>query len=273
MRILAVPLARQRSTATTYFTYLVHAAPAALSEKAPKAQASLMQRIINRASDFWVNLGRTDVSSTLNWRRRTYLLGERIMDRIEYEEWALKGIDQGMGPALKELMEHEANKRPAVPLKLEYPNELVSESEVMKSLNELAKKREPHHYRLLAYNMVGIPITAPLFLVPVLPNFVTYYLMWRAWSHWRAYIASHALNVLLKRKLIEPVPSTQFDTAFQEVQGTKETDLTDWDVYLHADQIAPLVRAFDLSTQARIDLRRAQEQLTMFMQRGQKSQT
>lgn len=66
----------------------------------PEEQLPLTTRLMNRASAFWIDLGREDQKSTLDWKRRTYTLGEKLMDRIEYEEWALKGVDPTLGPSL-----------------------------------------------------------------------------------------------------------------------------------------------------------------------------
>lgn len=59
-----------------------------------------MKRLMNKASDFWIGLGKEDQTSTLDWKKRTYNMGEKLMDRIDYEEWALKGVDPTLGPSL-----------------------------------------------------------------------------------------------------------------------------------------------------------------------------
>lgn len=264
MHIVAVPLARQRARARTFFTYVARASLAA--NETSSSQKSFLQRTIDRSSAFWVSLGRTDVSSTWNWRRRTFLLGERIMDRIGYEEWALKGVDQTLGPSIRKLLDAHVNKKEPEPVQLLYPSKLVSQSEVLDSLNALTERRTPHHHRSLVYNLIGIFITAPLFLVPVIPNLVSYYFMWRAWSHWRAYTASRNLQMLLQKQLI----IAQADTILNMLMTAKSEvhPGAAWDVYLHDDQIEPLVKNFDLQMQGGIDLRRAQEQVSAMMKKG-----
>ena len=46
------------------------------------------------ANSQWVKLGERDKKSWLYW---FYSKGEGLMDRIEYEEWALKGVHEGRG--------------------------------------------------------------------------------------------------------------------------------------------------------------------------------
>lgn len=70
------------------------------SKPKEEKKESLTKRIMSKASEFWVDLGREDQKSTFDWKRRTYMLGEKLMDQIEYEEWALKGVDPSIGPTL-----------------------------------------------------------------------------------------------------------------------------------------------------------------------------
>lgn len=122
MRIIAIPLARARAGVTPVSTFLAQKTPIKTSftshklaeSTATKASISssnstskeeekkepLSKRIMSKASAFWVDLGREDQKSTFDWKRRTYTLGEKLMDQIEYEEWALKGVDPSIGPTL-----------------------------------------------------------------------------------------------------------------------------------------------------------------------------
>ncbi len=42
--------------------------------------------------------GKPGQKSTFDWKRRVHYGGEKLMDRIEYQEWSLKGIDPALGP-------------------------------------------------------------------------------------------------------------------------------------------------------------------------------
>lgn len=54
----------------------------------------LYQKALNKASEQWLKLGDKPKDSWMYW---FYAKGEGLMDRIEYEEWALKGIQEGLG--------------------------------------------------------------------------------------------------------------------------------------------------------------------------------
>jgi len=59
-----------------------------------------------------------------------------------------------------------------------------------------------------------MPISAPVALIPVIPNIPFFYLVFRAWSHWRALSGSKHIEFLLDRKLVTPKPSPILDTLY-----------------------------------------------------------
>lgn len=189
----------------------------------------LTSRIMNKAADFWVGLGREDQKSILDWKRRTYVTGERLMDRIEYEEWALKGVDPALGPSLsprengvrrKEEAEAEGQKEaglaasPSKSVALLYPPSLLSPTALLTSLTKMTASRQPHHRQRLIWCVVGMPFTIPFALIPIIPNLPFFYLAWRAWSHWRAYQSSKYLRELLQKRMIVPCASPEVDQIF-----------------------------------------------------------
>jgi hypothetical protein len=58
----------------------------------------LTTRLLEKASDQWLKLGSKDKKSWMFW---FYKRGESLMDRIEYEEWSLKGVHEGRGVEIK----------------------------------------------------------------------------------------------------------------------------------------------------------------------------
>lgn len=183
MRLIAVPLARARPTSHPISTFVAQtasraaekaAAAAAANQKDGAKQSTLpfTTRMLNKASAFWIDLGRTDQKSTFEWKRRTYVLGERLMDRIEYQEWALKGIDPAMGPHLIPRQHEQVESKQSdtgiakldhVPLL--YPPSLLEPQKLLKSLKNLTDHRTPHHYRRFWYCVVGMPFTIPFALL------------------------------------------------------------------------------------------------------------
>ncbi len=94
------------------------------------------------------------------------------MDRIEYQEWALKGIDPAMGPKLMGGSLKDAEKKASdkgIPqldhIPLLYPSSLLKPDRLLTSLKNLTDHRTPHHYRRFWYCVVGMPFTIPFALI------------------------------------------------------------------------------------------------------------
>ncbi len=66
-------------------------------QPAPSAQTGplpITDRLINKASEQWLKLGTKPKTSWMYW---FYSKGEGLMDRIEYEEWQLKSVQENVG--------------------------------------------------------------------------------------------------------------------------------------------------------------------------------
>ncbi|OAX42136.1 hypothetical protein K503DRAFT_854161 [Rhizopogon vinicolor AM-OR11-026] len=182
-----------------------------------------------KAADLWAGFGKAPEGS---WKLRTYEIGERIVDRIDFEELALKGVDPTLGPSIPNpnITGQEANNtekqtpREALRIPLIYPPSIyaslpstgvneASHPSVM-HLRTLLTSREPRHRRGFWMWMAIAPLTAPFILVPVIPNLPFFFCVWRSWSHYRAYRSSQYLSSLLDHSLILPEPSPALDQLY-----------------------------------------------------------
>ena len=149
-----------------------------------------------------------------------------------------------------------------------YPPSFISGVAVLEEITALAYRRSPHHQRLLVYNAIGIPLTTPFLVVPVIPNIPMYYFMWRAWSHYRAWMSSRYLLALLEHNLLEPRAEEEMDVALHTHAEQRDPVLVralvdNYGFLLDREHISQLGKRFDLSEQNLIDLRRAQQQLVL----------
>lgn len=109
VRLLAVPLAAAKAGGMPVVTYLAQSVEDPVVD--PATQAGIRERlsmyankIFNKTSEFWIGLGKPGVKSPGDWKRKTYVTGERLMDRIEYQEWSLKSINHVAGPHFAEIL-------------------------------------------------------------------------------------------------------------------------------------------------------------------------
>lgn len=59
------------------------------------------------------------------------------------------------------------------------------------------------------------PLTAPFAIIPIIPNFPFFYVLWRAWSHYKAWKGAEYLEDLLKLGMIVEKPSKDLDAVYQ----------------------------------------------------------
>lgn len=64
------------------------------ARKAADRSLPIHQRALNKASEAWLKLGDKPKDSWMYW---FYNKGEGLMDKIEYEEWSLKAVQEGVG--------------------------------------------------------------------------------------------------------------------------------------------------------------------------------
>ncbi|KAI0755382.1 mitochondrial K+-H+ exchange-related-domain-containing protein [Daedaleopsis nitida] len=81
-------------------------------------------------------------------------------------------------------------------------------------LHSLLEKRTPRHTKGFWFWLAVTPLTAPLKLIPIIPNFPFFFCVWRSWSHYRAYKASQYLEGFLRRGAIVPEASAALDAIY-----------------------------------------------------------
>jgi len=62
-----------------------------------------------------------------------------------------------------------------------------------------------------------MPIVAPFAIVPVIPNIPFFYLLYRAFSHWKALSGAKHLEFLLSRNLLAPTPAASLESVYRPI--------------------------------------------------------
>ena len=62
---------------------------------------------------------------------------------------------------------------------------------------------------------LSAPLTAPFAIIPIIPNFPFFYVLWRAWSHYKAWKGAEYLEDLLKLGMIVEKPSKDLDAVYK----------------------------------------------------------
>ncbi|EIN13022.1 hypothetical protein PUNSTDRAFT_98047 [Punctularia strigosozonata HHB-11173 SS5] len=282
LRIIALPLTRATRThgALTYYQF-VTPVPAGEANKSP----GLIKWASNKAVGVWAGFGKAPEG---NWKLKVFRYGERLIDKIDFEELALKSLDVSLAPKLSKFGNSEVQlekDRPNIPLY--YPQASPSP---LSHLQSLVEKRAPTHRKGFLTWMLLAPVTAPVALIPVIPNLPFFYCVWRSWSHYRAYKASEYLQSLIEEGVISPEPNPELESIYASHQPLRDADS---DASSTPDQVAPqhrdaptqsntasegllltreaipsVLQLFDLPPTSAADIYRAMEQAKVRLGRG-----
>jgi len=169
-------------------------------------QQTLLDKATTRAANLWASWEKKEKG----WQKRIVELGNQALKRIPYEEWGLKSIP----PLSARRKEEELAKYGKAQVEVSFPPSLIQENTVTDVLRKLGTERESLHRSRMIYCFIGMPITAPIALIPVVPNIPFFYLVYRAWSHWRALAGSRHIQFLLEKNLVIPKPSSVLDALY-----------------------------------------------------------
>lgn len=210
IKLIALPLTKS-SLKKDGLIYLYHHNPnlnptSSSSTSTQPERKAWVHRITDFGAKQWLKMGTATQS---NWKYKVYITGERLMDKIPFEEWAMKSIEPLSLPThlpnLNPNDHHEKPKSASIdPIELLYPSLLGPSEKLLEWLKTSMIEREPYHRKWMKYNLLISPFTLPFAILPVVPNLPFLYLMWRTWSHWRAYRATKYLNTMISHGLIIP---------------------------------------------------------------------
>ncbi|KAI1437579.1 mitochondrial K+-H+ exchange-related-domain-containing protein [Xylaria sp. CBS 124048] len=161
-------------------------------------------KFVLRAAKLWAEWQKADGG----WKKAVVTYGDKAMGRIPYEEWGLKSV-----PTLstrrreEEIMGKEKNE-------IIFPESVIPATRAPQVLQTLATERESLHRSRLIWCFIGMPISAPLALVPMIPNLPFFYLVFRAWSHYRALAGGKHIQWLLSNKFYTLSPSDTLDAFY-----------------------------------------------------------
>ncbi|RDW79610.1 hypothetical protein BP6252_04248 [Coleophoma cylindrospora] len=167
-------------------------------------QQTLLDKGTSRAAALWSSWEKKESG----WQKKVVDYGNKALQRIPYEEWGLKSIP----PLSARRKEEELSGKEKV--EVSFPGSLIPEATITDLLRKLGTERQSLHKKRMMWSFVGMPISAPIALIPVIPNLPFFYLVYRAWSHWRALSGSKHIEFLLDNKLLTIQPSKILDDIY-----------------------------------------------------------
>lgn len=199
MRLFLLPISTRRS--------LIYCEPIPISAA---SKPSYLDRAVNKANTTWAGFEK-DSKSTFNWKKRLTDYGNLLFRRIPFEEWGLKTIPAQPKP--DPTAPAPAQKQS---VQVHYPAlyQRLTHSPLAATLHRIAHDRQGLHATRLRWSIIGMPFTAPVAILPVIPNIPFFYLCFRAYSHWTALRGARHLAHLLDSGAVKPVPSGTLDALY-----------------------------------------------------------
>lgn len=148
MRVYLLPLSTRR---TLLYAKQLNVTTAA-------NEASYLNKGTAWATKTWASWEKMDSG----WKRKVVDYGNHAFRSIPYEEWGLKSV-----PPLSSRRRNEEGDGKEI-VELCYPASVIPPAKAAGILETLATEREALHRKRLVWCVVGMPITIPFALVPVL---------------------------------------------------------------------------------------------------------
>lgn len=119
-----------------------------------KADQSYIDKITTRASAKWITWEKAESG----WKKTVTSYGNKLFQRLPYEEWGLKSIPPRSA---------KGTGNPQT-VYVEYPSSIIEQDAAQKALwNYAAEGRQGFHKRRMWASLIGMPITAPLAMIPM----------------------------------------------------------------------------------------------------------
>lgn len=146
LRLFVVPISTRRA--------LIYAR--VLRENVSK-ERSILDRVTDKAAQTWAKWEEADKG----WKMHLVSWGNRVQQRIPYEEWGLKSI-----PSLSSQQRLDKSHG-TTKMDVLFPGNAIKEEKLIPLLHKLSEDRQELHRRRMWWSFVAAPITAPIALIPV----------------------------------------------------------------------------------------------------------
>lgn len=124
-----------------------------LSEK-----TTLLDKAATKGANTWLKWEKKESG----WQKKVTSYGNKLFQRLPYVEWGLKSIPPLSARRKGDEIEGKEGVR------IEYPGAFIDSREVRDALKRLgSKERQKFHTKWLWGSILGMPISAPVALLPV----------------------------------------------------------------------------------------------------------
>ena len=121
-------------------------------------KTTFLDKAATRAANTWLGWEKKQSG----WQKKVTTYGNKLFQRLPYAEWGLKSIPPLSARRKREVVDGKGKVR------IEYPRTFIESREVHDVLQKLgSKEKQKFHTKWLWGSIIGMPISAPVALVPV----------------------------------------------------------------------------------------------------------
>lgn len=206
-KLIVIPITSRES-----FVYFKHS-PTLLNKQ------SALIRGENYVSDKCAKLWKRMLTSPKKINKKIVSMVQVFLDNIHWQETSLKTIP-GENHLLKRIRgqneqkvtakqylnlttnnENTLEKIRMEPISVYYPGgSIIGRDKVEMQMTRLYENGIQNHKKYMWYCLLGVPLTLPLVLIPIIPNVPGFYLTYRAYCNWKAYMGAKHLKSMLRNK-------------------------------------------------------------------------
>ncbi|SCU92616.1 LAMI_0E11276g1_1 [Lachancea mirantina] len=228
VKLIALPLTKTKSY--IFFRY----APEYINTRSLAIKFEI--KVARKATELWNKLQKSPKS----YNKKIVSSITRLLDNTPWTENALRTVPSE-SYLLKRVVEQNQERTlslaeylkrgsslTAEPVTLYYPADVLSESQIRANALQMWQTGIKYHKKYTIMSLLGIPLTLPLVLVPVLPNVPGFYLLYRAYCNFKAYCGAKHLESLFSSShpsRVRFVAISNTEQVFTQPGGQKEAAL------------------------------------------------
>ncbi|CCF60733.1 hypothetical protein KAFR_0L01250 [Kazachstania africana CBS 2517] len=129
-------------------------------------------------------------------------IDEKTLMSIPGESYLLKRTKE-LGPLTSKQYKNSNSPLKIKLIKVYYPSNRISKVDLTNKLTALHQNGLKLHRRRLWQCLIGIPLTFPIILIPIIPNLPGFYLTYRAYCNFKAYLGAKHLKSIMEDELLE----------------------------------------------------------------------
>lgn len=191
-------------------------------EVIPGGKKSFETKCTDKCTEWWHKLEKSPrslnqkiVSWTKRWIRSIPWI-ETSLRSIPSKKQILRFTrDDSRGVSSKQISKQHLEADELKPIPLLYPDQLMDTGKIREQLAPDLPLLYQRHKQLMFRDVALLPLTIPIIIVPIIPNVPGFYLVYRAYCHWRVMTGiDHLKYLLLDGNHFESVPVEALTDAY-----------------------------------------------------------